>query len=148
MGQKFLSPFKFCHVKEKEHHVLKLITVVATSMLAAIWGTTDVPSLGPTALFWSIRNPSSFKLQRLLHVAKITEISDFFVMSWNNSKALCKNLIIKNGVGLVGGDLSWSSVEFWLLSTSEMHSVTRTSTEVLPLKRRLDLDMNDLLPNF
>ena len=42
----------------------------------------------------------------------ITEISDFFVMSQNNFKALCKNLIIKNGIGLVGGDVNWNSAGF------------------------------------
>lgn len=55
---------------------------------------------------------SSFKLQLLLHTGIITEISDFFVMSQNNFKALCKNLIIKNGIGLLGGDVNWSSVGF------------------------------------
>lgn len=55
---------------------------------------------------------SSFKPQLLLHAGKITEIGDFFVMSQNNFKAPHKNLIIKNGVGLMGGDVNWNSVRF------------------------------------
>lgn len=42
----------------------------------------------------------------------ITEGKDFFVMSQNNFKALHKNLIVKNGIGLVGGDENWNSVGF------------------------------------
>lgn len=68
-------------------------------------------TLGPAVLFWST-DLSSFKLYLLLHLGIITEISDFFVMSQNNFKALHKNLVIKNGIGLMGGDMNWNSVEF------------------------------------
>jgi len=54
----------------------------------------------------------TFQLWLLLHIGKITQISDFFVMSQNNVKALCKNVITQNGTGLVGGDLTRNSVEF------------------------------------
>lgn len=36
----------------------------------------------------------------------INEGKDFFVMSQNNLKALHKNLLIKDGIGLVGGDVN------------------------------------------
>lgn len=41
-----------------------------------------------------------------------TEGKDFFVMSQNNIKALHKNLTIKDGIGLVGGDVNWNSIGF------------------------------------
>lgn len=55
---------------------------------------------------------SSFKLQLLLHMGITTEGKDFFVMSQNNIKALHKNLTIKDGIGLVGGDVNWNSIGF------------------------------------
>lgn len=110
-------------------------------------GTTVTLSLGPAALSRSI-DLSSFKLQLLLHTGKITKISDFFVMSPNNFKALCKNLMMKNGIGLVGGGVNWNSVGLVCCVLMTLHTITGTRIEMFSLKRGLVLDTKESASHF
>lgn len=80
-----------------------------TFMLWAEDRLTDKLSLCPDVFFWSI-GLSNFKLQLLLHMGIINK--GIFMMSQNNFKALYKNLITKDRIGLVGGDMNWNSVGF------------------------------------